>query len=203
MTEMYRFILSANPCDICAPMANLYPYAPHVPVHSFCDCTVEKIPSSQTCTTELRNIESSEVKFSDDDVRTSDLYNESPNDTPESVPVEVGVIVESWEDPRLPGAIGWNPPSGTLPAAFTLPGHSAGELRITVEVEVTQVMVKAELWEVCRRQPAPGETTGHTLNERKLRIVGGGATAKTAILNVEVENMAGVDEYEPGDEVPV
>ena len=74
--------------------------------------------------------------------------------------------------------------------------------RITTEVEITQVMCKAELWEVCRPQPAPGETTDDTIKERKLGVVGGGATAVTDILNVEFEYYSNIG-YDPDDEVPV
>ena len=203
MSEMWRFLLGKNPCDICTPMANHYPYRPHVPVHRKCDCTVEKIPSNENCTTELRNVESTEVKYSDTQLHTADLYNDSPNDVQASIPVKMGTLTEAWEDPRLPGKLGWNPPSGTQPASFILPSESAGEIRVMVEYEVTQVVAKAELWEVCRRRPALGETMGHTTSERKLRIVGGGAAAITAILGAEIQNIVETDDmYRPDDEVP-
>ena len=120
MTEMWRFLLGAKPCDICTPMANHYPYPPHVPVHPKCDCTVEQIPSHENCTTELRKFESTEVKYSDTQVHTADLFNDSPNDVQASIPVEMGSLTESWEDPRLPSKLGWNPPSGTQPLAVNL-----------------------------------------------------------------------------------
>ena len=203
MTEMWRFLLGAKPCDICTPMANHYPYPPHVPVHPKCDCTVEQIPSHENCTTELRNFESTEVKYSDTQVHTADLFNDSPNDVQASIPVKMGPLTESWEDPRLPVKLGWNPPSGTQPATFTLPGESAGEIRVLVEYEVTQVFAKAELWEVCRRRPARGQTMSHITSQRKLRVVGGGAAAITAILGAEIQHIVESDDmYQPEDEIP-
>ena len=208
MSEEYRLLLGANSCDVCTSMEGTYPHAPDVPFHENCACEVEKTSDAgDDCTLELRNVERQEVKYSDFEIHSADMYNDSPVDIEGTLPVELRVLNETWDVPELREACDWDPPEGTEDATFTVPAESAGEVSIRVELEITQIICRAEEWEVCRRAAPPsesGSSFAHTLTERMVRTVGGGATAVTGILGAEIEHLHETDDYyDDDDEVPV
>lgn len=206
MSEEYRLLLGSDSCDVCTSMEGTYPYAPDVPFHPNCDCRVERTSyAGDNCALELRNVERQEVKYSDFEIYSADMYNDSPTEIEGTLPVEMRILLETWDVPELKEACDWDPPEGTEHATFIIPAESAGEVWIKIELEITQIVCRAEEWEVCRRAASEsGSSFAHTLTERMVRTVGGGATAVTGILGAEIEHLHDTDGYyDDDDEVPV
>lgn len=205
-SEQFRFVLSANPCDICQSMQGTYPYRPGVPVHPNCDCTYDKIGGDSNCTTEIRNVRC-QTSTSSETRQVAEITFDPPltEDTDFEIEVTLGVEHESWDDARLEGACDWSPPSDTLQAAIPFPAGTSGTITISVEMTIKEVIAAGELWEVCRRPAAPGGYA-HTLKEKLLSRVGGGAMAVTGLGDITATDGSGPEgggHYEDDDEVPV
>ncbi len=188
--EHYQFILGSNPCDICQSMQGIYPYEPHVPVHPNCDCRVESTGDSLTCGEEIRNARSQHNDSTETVTADVPLDEAVTEPTDREVDVEIGVKHESWDSELLKDAVGWSPPAGYQTLTVTFGPGPARTARVYIEVTMEEVTAAGELWDVCRREADPNDPHGfaHTVEERFIGMVGGGALARTGIASATIDD---------------
>ena len=216
MGVLYRFNLGANPCNICTNMQGTHPTPPQVPVHPNCDCTVERISEDTGCAHEIRNARSQKAGGSEsEELVEGDSPDPLPEDVDITVQVHLGERSASWDDELLKEACGWSPPSGSVSQTITIPAGTQGQFSVKVQLSIEEITCVGELWEACRRAPASGQPggLGHTVDERILGMVGGGALAVVGVGGFTLETQGGVAPaggdgdgtpyHDDDDEVPV
>lgn len=193
---------SGNPCDVCDNMEGEHDVPPYVPVHPKCECEVspEEEEEGDISFFVVRNIEIETTEYTESR-RVAD-FNASPESEEISIEVELTLIRGELDDPLTVDELDIDEPSGTVSDSLEIPAHTSGS--IEVEVEITEYLIRAELWQIST------VTTEDValVEEEHVEDIGGMLVYVSDLVGATVHE-SGIDDgtegggFEDDDEVPV